>query len=345
MAKITVVGAGMMGSALCVPLCDGGHRVRLVGTPFDADEIASLKKTRHHVKLGLELPAQLQPYRVDELEQAMDECEIVALGVNSAGIGWAADALRPYAARGLPLFGITKGLANTGEQLQILPDLFRARSGWQSEPMAIAGPCIAGELACRVQSCVLLTGRDRQLGEDLAPQIATDYYHVGFAPDAVGVEVCAALKNAYAMGVAFGAGIHERDGGKPGSVACHNIESAVFAQALLEMARVVEALGGRERSVLGLAGAGDLDVTNNGGRTGRFGRFLGRGLTLDEAIEAMQGATLECLQILAAMRSYLAGRPALRKRLPLLEHMAEVALDGRPVKLPFARFFAASESP
>ena len=35
MAVFTVLGAGMMGSALCVPLVDRGHEVRLVGTPLD----------------------------------------------------------------------------------------------------------------------------------------------------------------------------------------------------------------------------------------------------------------------------------------------------------------------
>lgn len=35
MAIITVVGAGMMGSAIGIPASDNGHEVRLVGTPLD----------------------------------------------------------------------------------------------------------------------------------------------------------------------------------------------------------------------------------------------------------------------------------------------------------------------
>jgi glycerol-3-phosphate dehydrogenase (NAD(P)+) len=33
----------MMGSALCVPLADQGHDVRLIGTPLDASIISALK--------------------------------------------------------------------------------------------------------------------------------------------------------------------------------------------------------------------------------------------------------------------------------------------------------------
>ena len=82
----------------------------------------------------------------------------------------------------------------------------------------------------------------------------------------------------------------------------HNYESAVFAQAVVEMHHIVTVLGGEARSVMGLAGVGDLDVTNSGGRTGRFGRLLGEGLTVKEAVARMQGATLECLEIIAVMR-------------------------------------------
>ena len=35
MSTIVVVGSGMMGSALAMPLCENGHKVRLVGSPLD----------------------------------------------------------------------------------------------------------------------------------------------------------------------------------------------------------------------------------------------------------------------------------------------------------------------
>jgi hypothetical protein len=57
LAKLTVIGAGMMGSALCVPLADRGHDVRLVGSPLDdvlerslgAGQLGGL--TRHELPL------------------------------------------------------------------------------------------------------------------------------------------------------------------------------------------------------------------------------------------------------------------------------------------------------
>ena len=43
MARIAILGAGMMGSALALPLIDRGHELRLVGTELDAGIISALK--------------------------------------------------------------------------------------------------------------------------------------------------------------------------------------------------------------------------------------------------------------------------------------------------------------
>lgn len=337
----------MMGSALCVPLVDRGHEVRLVGTHLDGDIIAGLRESGVHPKLAYELPRAIQPFFAEELDQALSGAELIGVGVSSAGVRWAGEKLAPHVSPDVPVVMITKGLQWDGAELHVLPDVLERcfASGLQGRiaPAAVAGPCIAGELARRVETCVVVTGRDRTKLDRIAEAIRAPYYHPFPSADVVGVEACAALKNAYAMGIAFALGLHEKRGGQPGSVAMHNYEAAVFAQAVREMQTIVSLLGGNPNSVSGLAGVGDLDVTTNGGRTGRFGRWLGLGLPVAEAVDRMQGATLECLDILEVMRQAL---PELERRgridaesLPLLRHMAAVALDGADVDMPFARFF------
>lgn len=347
MSTFAVVGAGMMGSALCVPLADAGHEVRLVGTHLDDAIISELRRSGVHPHLRVELPPGIRPYTNTELPDAVQGVDAIALGVSSAGVAWAGRRLAPFVTRGLPILMISKGLALTDAAVQVLPDVLRdqldasVRDGVQ--PVAVAGPCIAGELAHRVATAAVFTGRDGALVDRLMRLASTDYYHVRPSLDVVGVEVCAALKNAYALGVAAAWGLHEKRGGSPGSVAMHNTESAVFAQAIVEMERLVGLLGGDPRSATWLPGAGDLYVTCNAGRTGRLGRLLGLGLGRDAAIAHMAGATLESLEILQVMRTVLArlerdGRLGSRE-IPLLRHLAEVALDDAPVGFPFERFF------
>ena len=58
----------------------------------------------------------------------------------------------------------------------------------------------------------------------------------------------------------------------------------------------------------------------------------------------MEGATLECLEILAVMRKGLSVYEARGElgpgELPLLRQMMAVALDGAPLSMPFEQFFA-----
>lgn len=338
----------MMGSALSAPLVAGGHEVRLIGTPLDHEIISLLKRQGPHPKLREPVPGVV-PYFVGELESALSGAEAIALGVSSAGVRWAAQALGPVLAKAPRLVSmVSKGLVWQDERLDILPDVFQsllpepARA--QVSPVGIAGPCIAGELLQRVPTSVVFTGRSIPACEAWANLARGPFYFVKVEPDVVGAETCAALKNAFAMGVGFGAGLHEAHGGTPGSLAHHNYESAVFAQAIVEMQQVLALVGGDPRTAVGLPGTGDLMVTCNGGRTGRFGKWLGLGLSLHEAIAKMEGATLECLEILRELDAALAFFDAQGRtkpsELPLLRHLSDVALRGAPVATPFERFTA-----
>lgn len=348
MATVAVIGAGMMGTALCTPIADAGHEVRLIGTHLDDEWIAAMKSTRLHPKLGVKLPEGVTPYAFEEVATAMSNVDFVGVGVASSGVRWAAMALAPYLREGLPVIAVTKGLEETAPGvLNVLPDVFLAALPAEQRPMvapaAIGGPCIAGELAHRVDTGVVFTGRDPEVLDRLAAAFATPYYHVRVSTDIVGVEVCAALKNAYAMAVGIGAGLHERKGGVAGPVANHNWEAAVFAQACLEMDRLVRALGGGAAVVPNLPGAGDLLVTTSGGRSSRLGRLLGLGLTYRQARERMAGDTLESADTVDVVGGAI---PSMVERgviapgaLPLMEHLHAIIVLGREASMPFERFF------
>jgi glycerol-3-phosphate dehydrogenase (NAD(P)+) len=346
MARIVILGAGMMGTAFAWPLADRGHSVRLVGTHLDHEIVEATRQTRVHPKLGLAVPDGVEIYPVEDLGRALDGADGIALGVSSAGVRWAGLQLARVGGAGLPLAMVSKGLEWNGTELRVLPDVLVEALGAEADdiaPVAVAGPCIAGELARRVPTAVVFTGRSPELNDTWAGWVRGPYYHVWTTTDVVGAEVCAALKNAYAMGIALAQGLHERAGGQPGSIALHNYEAAVFAQSIWEMQKLIRLLGGDTEQAAWLPGVGDLDVTCNGGRTGKFGRLLGLGLGRDEAIARMQGATLECLEILKALReataAFIRGGRLAAGALPLAEHLAAIALDGSALEMPFERFF------
>ena len=77
MSIITIVGAGMMGSAMCFPASDNGHVIRLVGTPYDHDVIQRIKQDNFHPRLGKPLPPGVTAYFYEELDSALENCNLL----------------------------------------------------------------------------------------------------------------------------------------------------------------------------------------------------------------------------------------------------------------------------
>ena len=91
MATGTVLGSGVMATALAWPLSDNGHEVRLVGTRLDRDVIDSIKESGVHTKLDLKVPEGVRAYQLEEAEEASEGAQIVMSGVNSFGVRWASE--------------------------------------------------------------------------------------------------------------------------------------------------------------------------------------------------------------------------------------------------------------
>ena len=349
MATVAIVGAGLMGSALSFPLADNGHTVRLVGTHLDDDIIRQCQATRVHPRLQRQLPESVEPVFVTGLEQALQGVELVLSGVSSPGVHWFGRTVGPYLRPGLPVLAVTKGLEATADgDLRILPDVVAdeipAALRNQVPFAAIGGPCIAGEVAARRHSAVVFGSRRTEVLGRLAALMQTSYYHVWQAKDVVGLEVCAAMKNAYTLGVGLAAGLLDRAGGPDNNMNMYNLAAALFAQASVEMVQMVRLLGGSPEYVTGLPGVGDMFVTIQGGRTMRMGRLLGRGLSLDAARREMAGETLESVEIVNSAGKALprlAARGLVKPEdFPLLRLLYRILYEDAPVVFPWEEFFA-----
>jgi glycerol-3-phosphate dehydrogenase (NAD(P)+) len=348
MTQVAVLGSGVMASALSVPLADNGHDVRLVGTHLDREIIDSVKASRIHPGLDVQLPASVKLYQLEEARDAFSGAEIVLSGVNSFGVSWAGERLAGLLPGGALVIAIAKGLeAGADGNLRILPDVLT--DSWSelqradTAVSAITGPSIAGEVAVRRDTCVVFAGRDHAALRRLAAVFQTESYRVWTSTDLVGCEVCAAFKNCYALGVGLAEGVLEARGASESLDRMHNYEAALFAQGAAEMRKMVALLGGSPDTSGWLPGVGDMYVTSTGGRNVRLGRLLGAGARFAEASAQLGHPTLEGA---AAIREIGAALPKLGKNgivdpedFPLLGHLYEVIELGRPVDMPWSSFF------
>ncbi len=238
MARLAILGAGMMGSALAVPLVDRGHELRLIGTALDDELIAALKNGADHPTLRYPLPAATSSaiFFASELRAALSGVEAVALGVSSAGSALgrsgsrAASASRHTAANGLEGVGLgRRAFSDPAGCLEA-----NATRGAANRSGRSRRPVHRGRASSPRRNLRHLRRSQPSELRSWAELAGGAYYRVFSSADVVGTEVCAALKNAYAMGIGFVAGLHEKNGGIPGSIALHNCEAALYAQAIRE---------------------------------------------------------------------------------------------------------------
>ena len=237
MAVITILGAGVMGSAMCLPARDTGHEVRLVGTHLDQAIIDSVAHDRApstpqcQTARGREGPS---PWR---FRQGLgDDTDLIILGVSSAGVGWAIDRLCEALTSAGAGDDDHQGPDAAADKLIALPDFVQSevkrRTGLDARP-------------CRGRR-TLHRGRargappDRRghhiarsgLAQKLCDMLTTDYYHPRVSDDLEGVELCAAFKNFFAISVGWAAGQFETCRQTENSAFNFNAAAVIFDQAI-----------------------------------------------------------------------------------------------------------------
>lgn len=343
MKKVTIIGAGMMGSALAFPAAENGHEVRLVGTHLDCDIIDGCKTKNQHPKFDRPFPKGVRYYYFEEWKTAVEGADFVICGVSSFGVDWFLNEILMNLDPSIPVLSVTKGLINLENgDLISYPDYWQAelkKKGIEREVCAIGGPCTSYELVFHDNTEVAFCGKNTADLKMMKATLATDYYHISLTNDVIGLEAAVALKNAYALGVAMTIGLVNRDLGANAGLH-YNSQAGAFYQAAREMMQLLEMFKASEDCKI--IGIGDLYVTVYGGRTRKVGILLGEGKTYKEAMEILAGVTLESLVVARRVAKAIYKRAETGKvdisRFPMLTHVNDVLDNGKDAHLPWDAF-------
>lgn len=344
MATVTIIGSGMMGSALAFPARENGNEVRLVGTHLDREIIDECKKSNKHPKFVREFPEGIKYYQIEEVDDAIKGADMIIGGVSSFGVDWFGDFILPKIPVEIPVLSVTKGLVDTPEgELLTYPEVWKRRlaeKGIHRSVNAIGGPCTSYELVAHDQTEVAFCGEDLKVLNKLKAIMATDYYHITPTTDVTGIESAVALKNGYALCIALTIGVNQKNFGIDSELH-FNSQAAVFGQSVREMYRLLELQGGATLETLAV-GYGDLYVTVYGGRTRLVGILLGRGLNIDEAKAELNGVTLESLvvaeRVARAVNVRIDKGELSAADFPLLLHANDILTKKAPVNIPWDDF-------
>src|SRR5205809_827264 len=144
MARVTVFGAGAMGTAVAMHAARIGFDTALWANPYDGAALASIRDKGRHPGLPEHIPPSLAVFGPDELDAAAARCEVAVMGASSGGARSLAEMTRDVAGSARFVISLGKGLEpGTAKRMSELygeefPD---------ATMIAVGGPGLAGELA------------------------------------------------------------------------------------------------------------------------------------------------------------------------------------------------------
>ena len=318
MKKILVIGGGAMGSAFTVPCIENNNKV-IITEPYSKIFIKDLSsKNKFHSALKIKLSKKLQ-FKKFSKELLKEKFDLIVIALSLSGIDFIGKELRNLKVK-TPILVLTKGLKYEKKINKILTISEQLKKNYKGMNISVLkGPCLAKELARKNQTSVIIANKNIKIAKWIGKQISTKYYLIEFSKDIIGVEVCSAIKNIYAMIVGAGQSL--------------NMSSSLFQKSIIEMKYLTKYFKGKETTTLGLAGVGDLYVSAAGGRNSKMGSYLGKGFTFKKAkIKFMLNDTVEGEQLAREIAPFVL-KKINKTRIPLMVNLLTTILKNKKLIL------------
>jgi len=291
--KVTVIGAGAWGGALAQVLSDNGHEV-VIWSQRDA-EVQDIN-TNHTISILAQKSIKHVLNRdiraTTDLAEALKGAEYVLFVVPSTVLRAVAEQVAPLLSERVTCISATKGLEPVTHKTmsEIIEAVLPADK--YDAVVALSGPSHAEEVVVRRRTAVVAASPDIVAAKAVQALFNNKvYFRVYVNADRTSVEIGGALKNIIAILSGVATGLDMGD----------NARAALITRGLLEIIRIGVAMGGNERSFLGLAGLGDLIVTTTSHHSRNFqaGELLAHGHDV-AMVEREVGASVEGLHAVQA---------------------------------------------
>jgi glycerol-3-phosphate dehydrogenase (NAD(P)+) len=313
-ADITILGAGSYGTALALCFARNGNRTLLWGR--NPEHLAQMTKQRCNERYLPETQFPDSLHIEVSLETAVRSSTNILVVVPSHAFGAMLKQIKPFLRDDARLLWATKGLeADTGRLLQ---EVAKEIVGDKMSLAMLSGPTFAKEMAKQMPTAISLASNDPHFIEIISDLLHCEKtFRVYSNDDFIGVQLGGAVKNV----IAIGAGI--ADGIGFGA----NARIALITRGMAELCRLGAKMGAKNETFMGMAGLGDLVLTctDNQSRNRRFGLALGKGASVEDAMNGIG-------QVVEGFRNtkevfLLADR--MNVEMPITEQIYEVLYQGK----------------
>lgn len=270
--NITVIGAGAWGTALALHFAQHGNQVAMWAR--NSEHMATMQQERENKRYlpNFAFPDNLTTHT--DLAAALADSELVLFVTSVAGLRDSVELVKQHGAGHLPMltackgFELDTGLLTFQVVQQVLPD--------NNKVGVLSGPSFAQELAKQLPCAVVLASDNETWVKQLVQQLNTPVMRLYANTDVIGVAVGGAVKNVMAIATGLSDGLEYG----------LNARAALVTRGLAEITRLAVAMGAQQKTMMGLAGMGDLILTCTGAlsRNRKVGLGLASGKPLHQVL-------------------------------------------------------------
>ena len=286
--NITILGAGTWGIALGRLLYRNGYDI-LIWSSIK-EEVENLSKTHMHKNLPYVMLAPDIKF-TNDMEEALSNTKIVVIAVPSIFVRSVSEEMVKYIKDGSIVVIVSKGIEKDTlyTMSEVVEDVVKNKK--DIKVVALSGPTHAEEVIKDIPSAIVSASKNVEARNQVQDIFMNENFRVYTNDDIKGVELSAAIKNIFALACGISDGLGYGD----------NTKAAIITRGLAELVRLGEALNCDRNTFYGLAGIGDLVVTatSRHSRNNTCGRYIGEGLSVDEAVKKV-GMVVEGINAIPA---------------------------------------------
>ncbi|MCI7084136.1 MAG: NAD(P)H-dependent glycerol-3-phosphate dehydrogenase [Tenericutes bacterium] len=317
--KVGVLGAGAYGLALSHILVN--NKVYVTAWTHDENEAKILDKDRISKKLNdYKVPSEIK--FTTSLKDAVVNMDLIVMAIPAFAFEEVTVKLSKYIKRKQPVLIATKGIQQN--TCLFLNDVF---SKYLKNSIAvISGPTFAVDMIKDAPIGFSLATKSHKTEMIIRKCFENSTTKFRRTKDIVGIEICGSIKNvmAIASGMLEGMGVTD------------STRALFLTESMNDIKELIDALGGKKKSILSFAGFGDIlmTCTSKNSRNFSFGYLIGKGASTKEINDYLENTTVEGMYTLKSIHKLVRKK---KVKMPIINLIHDI-IEGKKDKEEMLKF-------
>lgn len=285
--KVTILGTGAYGLALSKILIENKNDV-VMWTALENEKKELLEIGKSSKLKGFKLDSGINV--TTNLEESVLNSQLIVIAIPTAFITDVCKNLKKYIKSNQHICIASKGIEQ--KTCLFIHDMINKQIKTKNIG-AISGPSFAVDLISGVPIGLSVASKNKKTKNIIIEAFSNSHFKLYPTIDIIGIEICGAVKNV----VAIASGIID------GMNYPISTQALLITSALHDIKALIHALGGSKKTILSLAGFGDilLTCTSEKSRNYCFGKLIGCGSTTKEMEEYKSSITVEGIYTLKSI--------------------------------------------